>query len=473
MKALRMILTILLTINLLPPIHGDNQTPETSPIFNQDSIPFEIVIEEADFSLPNGLQSYAYAVNDGKWLFFAGRTNGLHGFNNDPNNFPPQAQNFIAYVVDPISKTIASKSLLDPTSGLSQRMIDLLTVTASEYCQVKNTLYFIGGYGVDSETGTFSTKNSLLAINISGFMHWIENPSKGESAAQHIRETTHPLLQVTGGRLFQNSPHQPLLLIFGQNFEGAYLPGSNGKYTNQVRCFQIIDNGQQIHILPLKSEAPIHSFRRRDMNTTPIIQKRGTTYAQSYIQLSGVFTLSGGVWNVPVHISAGGTPSMADPLNPTTFKQGMNNYACPVVGLFSKSHEEMYILAFGGISYISYDGGVFVPDTEIPFINSVTTIKIDGNNEMTQHLMNNAYPVILSTFSNPGNPLLFGAGAEFIRSPDLPFFPNRVIQFDQLPQEPILLGHIVGGIQSTLPNTNTQFDSAASPYIFTVTLYRK
>jgi hypothetical protein len=33
-----------------------------------------------------------------------------------------------------------------------------------------------------------------------------------------------------------------------------------------------------------------------------------------------------------------------------------------------------------------------------------------------------------------------------------------------------VVGFIVGGIQSTLPNTTAESDSAASPYIFTVTL---
>ena len=33
-----------------------------------------------------------------------------------------------------------------------------------------------------------------------------------------------------------------------------------------------------------------------------------------------------------------------------------------------------------------------------------------------------------------------------------------------------MIGYIVGGIMSTLPNTNVRSDTAASPYIFKVTL---
>ena len=45
-----------------------------------------------------------------------------------------------------------------------------------------------------------------------------------------------------------------------------------------------------------------------------------------------------------------------------------------------------------------------------------------------------------------------------------------MLNYDELGRAPVAVGYIVGGIQSTLPNTNTTSDSAASPYVFTVTL---
>lgn len=115
--------------------------------------------------------------------------------------------------------------------------------------------------------------------------------------------------------------------------------------------------------------------------------------------------------------------------------------------------------------------GTFQTDSEIPFINQVTTIKIDEHGNYIQYLMDEEYPVILSTQSNPGNQLLFGAGAQFIPAADLEkvIYPNGAFKLDKL-KKPMLLGYIVGGIESTLPNTNSQSDSAASPYIFTITL---
>ena len=152
-----LLIFMLLTISF-PRLWGQNQTSDLSPIFPPDSLPFTISITLADFQLPSdnlnafGIQSFAWAVYQGKALLIAGRTNGLHGFDIGDNNFPPRQQNTIVYVVDPDSQTVATKSLLDPSSQLSQSQIDALSVTASQYFQVNNTLYIVGGYGVDTPT---------------------------------------------------------------------------------------------------------------------------------------------------------------------------------------------------------------------------------------------------------------------------------------------------------------------------------
>jgi hypothetical protein len=82
--------------------------------------------------------------------------------------------------------------------------------------------------------------------------------------------------------------------------------------------------------------------------------------------------------------------------------------------------------------------------------------------------MDNQYPVILSTQANPGNQLLFGAGAYFLTS-NISQYANGVLNLDNIRQSTVI-AYVVGGIQSTLANTNTDADSAASPYVFKVTL---
>lgn len=447
-----------------------NQTTELTPILPGDTLPFIIQLSVADFSLPNGIHSYAEAVYDGKWLFIAGRTNGMHDFSSGDNNFPPAAQNKVVYVVDPQTKTIFSRSLVDPSSGLTVKQIDSLSVTSPQFYRSNGTLYISGGYGVDTETGEFSTKDTLTAIDILGLMHWVMEPSSPETAAQSIRQIFNPVFQITGGYMTQIENH-PTLLVFGQNFKGYYHPDSNGAYSKQIYRFHIVDDGVKLDVKVLTSipDEQESYYRRRDLNVVPVIHFHHGRYREKLIAYSGVFTMEGGIWTVPVVINSKGKPKMQSPYIPESFKQGMNNYTCPNIGLFSKESSEMYTVFMGGISYGYFVGNEFETDSEIPFINQLTTVKYDKDGHFTQYLMNEEYPVILSTHSNPGNVLLFGAGAQFILAEGNPIYAKGILNLDAL-TEPTVIGFVVGGIQSTVPNTSVPTDSAASPYIFQVTI---
>jgi hypothetical protein len=447
-----------------------NQTQEVSPIYSPEGLPFTLDIETSSTSLPKGLQSYAFAVYKGKWLFVSGVTGGLHGFNPDDDNFPPNEQSTNIYVVDIKKKKTYTKSLLDKSSHLTAKEIEALSVVSPAYKQVGNTLYVIGGYGPDSEAGTFNTKQTLTAIDVPGLIRWVEKDEG--SAKQNIRQTHSSIFQVSGGHLTQFDAHSPFLIIFGQNFDGYYTSESGGDYTEQVRTFRLMDNGDSLSVFAEEYKAKQPSYRRRDLNVIPTIQLHKKHYENGYMALSGVFTEEGGVWTVPVFIDTKGASSMPNPSKSSTFKQGMNNYNCACMGIFSKKSNHMHTILFGGLSYETVEDGTFTQDSEIPFTNLVTDVVIDEHGQMKQYLLDATYPEILSTEVNPGNPLLFGTGACFIPASSSPLFPNGVFSLDSI-KEKTLVGYIVGGIQSTLPNTNTQADSAPSPYIFEVHLTPK
>jgi len=459
---------LLLLTCLITTAHADNQTSDLSTV-SQLPLPFKITIELADFSLPTGLQTTATAQCGSHYLFITGRTNGMHTFNNDNDNFPPNQQNTTVFVVNPCTRTVTTRSLHDPYSGLTQKQIDSLSVTAAQYYQKGNTLYIAGGYGVDSSTGLFSTKDTLTAIDVPGLIQWVTRPQCGTIATQYIRQISHPLLQVTGGHMFQIGKN-PTLLMFGQNFQGYYVPDSNGNYTEQVRRFCIIDKGtgKCLSIVPLSPTPPDPNYRRRDLNIVPLIKKGNRKTIAAFVALSGVFTVTDGAWTVPVEISANGCTHMADPHAATTFKQGMNNYICPTVELISKEGTQ-YIALFGGITYEYFQGGQFFTDAELPFTNNVTIIKRCKCGYYSQYLSPNEYPTILSTASNPGNVLLFGASGRFMPAGNISAYSNGVLKLWKI-KKPTIIGYIIGGIQSTVPNTSVASDSAASPYIFKVIL---
>jgi hypothetical protein len=445
---------------------AQNQTDTLSPILSSNAVPFQIQIEQAPFSLPSGLQSYVLGTHGGKWLLLSGRINGLHGFNSGNNNFPPDTQNTTVFVVDPNLQTVTTRSLTNSGSGLTTNQIDLLSVTAAQSYQSGNTLYMSGGFGIDTSTSNFTTKAALTAIDVPGLMHWVTSPSTNETAAQHIRQIFDPIFQITGGVMTEARPHHALL-VFGQDFEGADIT-ADGTYSEQVRRFHIVDHGTNLSFVAQKAmpKTPDPNYRRANLNVVPIIE-RGR---QNFVAFSGTFTPTDGIWTVPVEISRNGISKMANPAGATTFKQGMNNWICPTLELYSRKERNSYTVLMGGISFGFFASSAFQTDSELPFINQVTAIKCDRHGVFSQCLINSEYPVILSNGSNPGNQLLFGANATLIPADGLPAYRNGVLKYDALGSGPIVVGYIVGGIQSTVPNTNVSTDSAASPYIFTVTL---
>ncbi|HUJ72844.1 MAG TPA: hypothetical protein VLZ30_11415 [Verrucomicrobiae bacterium] len=444
---------------------AQNQTTNLSPILSSNSVPFSIKLEQAGFSLPAGLQSYVAGTYRGKWLLLAGRINGLHGFNPN-NNFPPDTQNTTVVVVDPNLQTVVTRSLTNQESGLTQAQVDLLSVTAAQSYQSRNTLYMSGGFGIDSSTSNFTTKAALSVINVPGLMHWVVSPTNSETAAQYIRQVLDPMFEITGGAMVEASPHHALL-VFGQDFSGTNL-FVDGTYSEQIRRFRIVHRGTNLAAVAQATlpATPDPNYRRASLNVVPIIEQG----RQSFVAFSGTFTLTGGIWTVPVEIGRTGISTMANLTNAGTFVQGMNNWICPTLELYSHKAGNSYTVLMGGISFGFFASGVFETDPELPFINQVTTIKRDQLGVFSQYLMNAEYPVVLSTGSNPGNQLLFGANATLIPVDGLPKYKNGVLKYDALGSNPIVVGYIVGGIQSTLPNTNVSTDSAASPYIFKVTL---
>jgi hypothetical protein len=97
---------------------------------------------------------------------------------------------------------------------------------------------------------------------------------------------------------------------------------------------------------------------------------------------------------------------------------------------------------------------------------SKTRVNKDG--KYTQHFMQNGgFPFIPSTTVNPGNPLLFGAEGEAILFRKVPKYSNGVVKLDGI-RKKTLIGYVVGGIKSTVPNTSSQADSSPSQYLFKI-----
>jgi hypothetical protein len=261
-------------------------------------------------------------------------------------------------------------------------------------------------------------------------------------------------------------------VVFGQDFSGNYNPNKNGTYTNQVRSFDIVDDGTVLAIANAASSAPDPNYRRRDLNVFPVIRPTGGgPLDEGLLVLSGVFTPSFGAWTVPVEIDSAGNPSMADPEDPGTFKQGFNGYHSAKLGLFSEARGEMHEVLFGGISlqYLNTQTGQVETDHDLPFVNDITSVVIDAAGEYRQHWIGE-FPVIDDL---EGHRLRFGSNAEFFLADGVETFQNGVIRLDQLTQ-PTTVGYLFGGIAANGPHTRSGDPpavSAASNMIFAVVYY--
>src|SRR6185503_13983153 len=103
-------------------------------------------------SLPT-LHSYNAAELDGKWIVFAGRTNGLHGFEQvDANNFPSQFQNQDVWVIDPVAKQSWHRSLTEASANVTAAELRSLTPANTQFFQKGDRLYVTGGYGIIAGT---------------------------------------------------------------------------------------------------------------------------------------------------------------------------------------------------------------------------------------------------------------------------------------------------------------------------------
>jgi hypothetical protein len=316
------------------------------------------------------------------------------------------------------------------------------------------------------DTPVNNTFDTLSAINLPGMVDWVVGGSG--AAVDHVRQISDPLFRVTGGDMYEINGRTHL--VFGQDFQGNYAPNTNGIYTNQVRSFDIVDDGVTLAIENATSTTPDPNYRRRDLNIVPVVRPgEGGQLEDGLLVLSGVFTPTNGAWTVPVEIDAEGNPTMADPNDPNTFKQSLNGYHSAKLGLYSESRGEMHEILMGGISlqFLNPDTGQIETDNGFPFVNDVTSIVIDSAGQYSQHRIGE-FPLLTD---QDGKRLRFGANAEFFLAEGIEEFDNGVIKLDALTQA-TTLGYVFGGLSANGPHTRNipGLASLASNTIFRLVL---
>ncbi len=418
-------------------------------LFGQSEEQFVIQIDS--FSIPNlpGLQSYSWGkTSDEKWVLLGGRVDGLHQRQPFASFLDSDNNNFV-YVVDPINEMVWSQNL----SVLPISIFEQLRSTNQNFTQKDHQLIVIGGYGFSPTANDHITFPNLTLIDLDGLANAVIN---NQSIVSFFRQITDSRMKVTGGQL--GIMDQTFFLVGGQLFDGRYNPmgPNNGpgfvqQYTNDIRSFEIDDDGVNVSIMNYQAVHDTVNLHRRDYNMAPQIFPNGSA---GFTVFSGVFNYN----NMPYLNSVDINSNLTYLVN-NTFNQFLSQYQSPKLPIYDTNAHVMHTLFFGGISQYQMVNGNLVEDVNVPFVKTISKVTRNSNGTMSE--------VDLGYIQMPA---LLGAGAEFIPI-DNYYYSNEVLNLNAIPNNQTLIGYIFGGIESSANNiffNNDGSQSNASSKIFRV-----
>ena len=414
---------------------------------SQENFKYSVEITAVDFPGLPGLHSFAFAQHEGKWLIVGGRRDGVHP--RQPfNAFPPSQNNTSLYVFDVNTKQLWSA----PLSGLPAGLEEQLQSANMNFLQREDTLYVIGGYAYSASANDHISFPNLSTIQVSSLIHAIV---QGTAISSCFKQISDERFAVAGGQLGKIGNR--FYLVGGHRFDGRYNPMGHSTftqtYTSQVRSFEINNSGNLLSISNYNALTDAVHLRRRDYNLLPQIFPDGT---QGYTISSGVFQPNADLpYLYPVDVKENGI------IPHTGFNQYLSNYHSAKASLFDSAKQEMYSIFFGGISQYNFTGENLVQDNQVPFIKTVSLLTRSADGKFREYKL----PVELPGF--------LGAGAEFIANSPLPHTASEIIRLDRIEADEILLGHIYGGINSTIKNAfsiNNSGATSAGTAIYSVKL---
>lgn len=391
-------------------------------------ISFGYSVRLKQVSLPafNGLHSFAFAQWNDKWLFIGGRTDGLHA--RQPfASFPVSENNTTLFVLDVESQQVWTASVNVLPIGLREQ----LQSTNMNFYQDDDTLCIAGGYGYSASANDHITYPNLTTISVSGLITAIMN---GTGITPFFKQLNDQRFAVTGGHLGKIGTLY--YLVGGHRFDGRYNPMGNATYVqtyvNGIRKFSIDNSGSQPVVGNYSEITDQVHLHRRDYNLVPQIFPGGET---GYMISSGVFQVGVDLpFLYPVEINDSGYTPV------TSFNQYLCHYHCANAALYDSVNGTMHALFFGGMSQYAYSNNVLVQDNNVPFVKTISRLSRDASGTLQEYVFSEEMPALI------------GASSEFIPNHALAHYSNDVIRLDDIAEDSVLIGHIAGGIHSSVAN---------------------
>lgn len=417
--------------------------------FAQTPEEFLIEIEPLVIDSAPGVHSFSWGhTNDGKWVVIGGRIDGLH--RRQPwAAFLEQDNNKFVFVIDPVSEGVWYSDL----SVLSASLYEQLQSTNQQFFQRDSMLYITGGYGYSATAADHITHPYLTAVSVDELANAVINAT---SITPYFRQIMDLNMKVTGGQL--GILNDRFYLVGGNLFDGAYNPmgPNNGPgfvqvYSNDIRAFDIVDDGVNLSIQNYVATHDTINLHRRDYNMAPQVFPNGT---EGFTAFSGVFD-----YNDFPYLNTVDIDETSYSVN-NSFNQYLSQYHSAKIPVFDANANTMHTLFFGGLSQYTLDAqNNLVEDQNVPFVKTISRVTRFSNGSMQE--------IGLDYVEMP---TLVGAGAEFI--PIQQYFSSRhILDLNAVPQTKTLIGYIYGGIESSAANIfeiNDGTQSFASNVIFKV-----
>lgn len=387
--------------------------------------PFELELQPYTINGLPGLHSFSSTTENGNWVLVGGRLNGLHGWQ-PPFAFPLSTQNTSVYVVDPVASQAWSAS----TNTLPLQTQEHICSSNQQSVRIGNYMYVIGGYGYNTAAGTMISFPNITAIDIPLLNNAIINQLPINSA---FRTITFNEAAVTGGnaRYFNNQVH----LVFGHRFDGLYNPHNGPSftqtYTDQIRLFNINDNGITFSPVNYNAITDTTNFHRRDYNLSDQILPGGTPALTAF---SGVFRKS---IDLPYYdnIDILGSGYNVN----SSFEQKLNNYHSATIVCFDSTMDKSYTLFMGGMAQYLYDqNNNLLNDSLVPFVKTISMITREANGQFETNM----------PYEMPG---YLGSNMEYFPSDPIMKYANGVLKYHEIDTGKVLIGYLFGGIESDYP----------------------
>jgi Secretion system C-terminal sorting domain len=410
---------------------------------------YTVTLEEIQIQNLGGIQSFAHASYQNKFLIIGGRLDGLH--RRQPfASFDLIGHNNQLILIDPINKQVWKKDL----STLLPSIQEQLSSTNMQYVQIEDYVYLFGGYGYSNTAVNHISFPYVTTIYLPGIINAIINNT---SISLYIRQIQDADFAITGGQL--RKINNTFYLVGGQKFDGRYNPMGNPSFTQTYIDgywkFNIVDDGSTFQIVNKNKITNAELFHRRDYNAVAQILPNGM---QGITAFSGVFQPQA---DIP-YLNSVTIDSNSFFLN-TNFSQYYNHYHCANIALYDELRNEMHTLFFGGIAQYFDSAGILVQDNSVPFVKTIARVSRNANNEMIEVKLPTEMPGYL------------GAGAEFLQADNLETYTNEVLKLHKITADTTVLGYIYGGINSTAKNIfwiNDGTQSSANANMYKINLIK-